>query len=126
MFKFFYAPNTCALASHIALEEAGAEYEAVRVDFKANAQRAPEYLGINPKGRVPSLVTSDGILRRPRRSSPSSRRPIRRRGLLRWINRLPSRACRRSTATSAQRYTSHTRIACAATVGLTSPQRSKR
>ena len=62
MFKFFYAPNTCALASHIALEEAGAEYEAVRVDFKANAQRAPEYLAINPKGRVPSLVTSDGIL----------------------------------------------------------------
>jgi glutathione S-transferase len=63
MFKFFYAPNTCALASHIALEEPGAEYEAVRVDFKANAQRAPpEYLGINPKGRVPSLVTSDGIL----------------------------------------------------------------
>ena len=62
MFKFFYAPNTCALASHIALEEAGAEYEAVSVDFKANAQRAPEYLAINPKGRVPSLVTSDGIL----------------------------------------------------------------
>lgn len=62
MFKFFYAPHTCALASHIALEEVGAEYEAVRVDFKANAQRASEYLAINPKGRVPSLVTSDGIL----------------------------------------------------------------
>jgi hypothetical protein len=43
-------------------ELAGAEYEAVSVDFKANAQRAPEYLAINPKGRVPSLVTSDGIL----------------------------------------------------------------
>ena len=62
MFKFFYAPHTCALASHIALEEAGAEYEAVRVDFKVNAQRGPEYLVINPKGRVPSLVTSEGIL----------------------------------------------------------------
>src|SRR5262245_45567176 len=62
MFKFFYAPHTCALASHIAIEEAGADYEAVRVDFRANAQRAPEYLAINPKGRVPSLVTSEGIL----------------------------------------------------------------
>src|SRR5262245_27564802 len=62
MFEFFYAPNTCALASHIALEEAGAEYDAVRVDFKANAQRGPEYLAINPKGRVPALVTSEGIL----------------------------------------------------------------
>jgi glutathione S-transferase len=57
MLKLFYAPHTCALASHIALEEAGAEYEAVRVDFKTNAQRAPEYLAVNPKGRVPSLAT---------------------------------------------------------------------
>jgi hypothetical protein len=32
--KFFYASDTCALASHIALEEAGAEYEAVRLDFR--------------------------------------------------------------------------------------------
>jgi glutathione S-transferase len=62
MLKLFYAPHTCALASHIALEAAGAAYEAVRVDFKANAQRAPEYLAINPKGRVPSLVTDQGIL----------------------------------------------------------------
>ena len=53
--KFYYAPHTCALASHIALEEAGAEYELVRVDFAANEQRAPAYMAINPKGRVPSL-----------------------------------------------------------------------
>jgi len=62
MLKLFYAPHTCALASHIALEEAGAGYEAVRVDFKKNAQRAPEYLAVNPKGRVPSLATDLGIL----------------------------------------------------------------
>jgi glutathione S-transferase len=33
MMKLFYAPNACSLASHIALEEAGAPYEAVRIDF---------------------------------------------------------------------------------------------
>jgi len=60
--KFYYAPHTCALASHIALEEAGAEYELVRVDFAANEQRAPAYMSINPKGRVPSLLTPRGIL----------------------------------------------------------------
>lgn len=62
MLKLFYAVGTCALASHIALEEAGAEYEAVRLDFGANDQRKPEYLKINPKGRVPALITDSGIL----------------------------------------------------------------
>jgi glutathione S-transferase len=60
--KLFYAPNTCALASHIALEEAGAEYTAYGVDFRADEQRKPEYLAINPKGRVPALVTDRGVL----------------------------------------------------------------
>ena len=62
MLKLYYAPNTCALASHIALEQAGADYELVRVDFATNAQRSPEYLKINPKARVPALVTDRGIL----------------------------------------------------------------
>jgi hypothetical protein len=38
MWKFYYAPISCALASHMALEQAGAKYEAVRVDFTSNAQ----------------------------------------------------------------------------------------
>lgn len=62
MLKFFYAPQTCALASHIALEHVGADYEAVRVDFAQNAQRSPDYLRVNPKGRVPALVTDRGVL----------------------------------------------------------------
>ena len=62
MLKLFYAVGSCALASHIALEEAGAEYEAVRLDFAAGDQRKPEYLKINPKGRVPALITDSGIL----------------------------------------------------------------
>jgi glutathione S-transferase len=62
MIKLYYAPPTCSLASHIALEEAGAEYSTVRIDFAANEQRTSEYLAINPKGRVPALVTDRGIL----------------------------------------------------------------
>jgi glutathione S-transferase len=58
----YYAPHTCALATHIVLEEVGAEYTAKRIDFATNQQRSPEYLKINPKGRVPALVTGRGIL----------------------------------------------------------------
>ena len=62
MLKLYYTRGTCALASHIALEEAGAKYETVRIDFAKNEQRAPAYLAINPKGRVPALVTDHGVL----------------------------------------------------------------
>ena len=62
MLTLFYGPHACSLASHIALEEAGASYKAVRVDLAGGEQRRPEYLAINPKGRVPALVTDDGIL----------------------------------------------------------------
>jgi glutathione S-transferase len=62
MLTLFYALNTCSLASHIALEESGAAYEAKRLNFAKNDQRKPEYLKINPKSRVPALVTDHGIL----------------------------------------------------------------
>lgn len=62
MLKLFYAAHTCSLASHIALIDAGAAYETVRLSFKSEDQRKPDYLAINPKARVPSLVTEDGVL----------------------------------------------------------------
>jgi glutathione S-transferase len=62
MLTLYYAPNTCALASHIALEEAGAPYEARRLDFAAAEQTKPDYLKINPKGRVPALLTERGVI----------------------------------------------------------------
>jgi glutathione S-transferase len=62
MLTLFYAHNTCSLASHIALEDSGAVYEAKRLNFAENDQRKPEYLKINPKSRVPALVTDQGIL----------------------------------------------------------------
>jgi glutathione S-transferase len=62
MFTLFFSPGSCALASHIALEDAGADYELKRVDFRKTEQRSPEYLEINPKGRVPALRTARGII----------------------------------------------------------------
>ena len=58
----YYAPHSCAVASHIALETAGANYEARRLDFRTSEQRSPAYLEINPKVRVPALVTDRGVI----------------------------------------------------------------
>jgi glutathione S-transferase len=62
MLNLFYAAHTCALASHIALEEAGANYTLTRISFASADQRKPDYLKINPKGRVPALATERGVL----------------------------------------------------------------
>ncbi len=62
MLTFYYATNTCALATHIALEEAGAAYETHWIDFGAAEQTKPDYLKVNPKGRVPALATERGVL----------------------------------------------------------------
>ena len=62
MLKLYYAAHTCALAVHIVLEDARADYEAHRLDFSRNEQRQPELLAINPKGRVPALVCEEGLI----------------------------------------------------------------
>lgn len=62
MLKLYYSPGACAMASHIALEEAGADYELVKIDLSAGEQRTPAFLAVNPAGSTPALVTDDGIL----------------------------------------------------------------
>src|SRR5258708_9023415 len=62
MLTLYYARDTISLATHILLEEVGASYSTVRIDFGKAEQRSPEYLKINPKGRMPALVTDRGIL----------------------------------------------------------------
>lgn len=62
MLKLFYAAHTCSLATHIVLEEAGADYTTVRIDFSREQQKSADYLKVNPKARVPALVTDRGIL----------------------------------------------------------------
>lgn len=58
----YSTPGSCAAAAHIALELVGADYEAVQMDFSKNEQRSEAYRRINPKGRVPALVTAPGVL----------------------------------------------------------------
>lgn len=62
MLKLYYSPGACALASHIAFEEAGAEYEAVKIDLRKGEQKTPEYLAVNPAGVTPALETDRGVL----------------------------------------------------------------
>ena len=60
--KLFYSPGACSLVAHIALEEAGADYEPVRVMLAEGEHLNPEYLAINPHARVPALATDHGIV----------------------------------------------------------------
>ena len=62
MLTLYYATDTCALASHIALKDAGADYRLHRISFATAQQRSDAYLALNPKGRVPALATPEGIL----------------------------------------------------------------
>lgn len=60
MYKLYWAPNTASLAPMAVLEEVGAEYEAIEVDYEAGEQKSPEYLALNPCGLIPTLVLPDG------------------------------------------------------------------
>lgn len=62
MLKFYFSPLTSSLATHIALLECGAEYELFPTLMAKQETRSPEYLGINPAGKVPVLVTEDGAV----------------------------------------------------------------
>ncbi len=62
MLTLYQAPGACSRAIMIALEEAGAEFESVRVDLANFEQRQENYLSLNPKGRVPLLLTPEGGL----------------------------------------------------------------
>ena len=59
MLKLYYSPGTSSLATHIALNEADADFEAVPTPMAENAHKAPAYMAINPEGKVPTL-TVDG------------------------------------------------------------------
>jgi len=62
MYRLFYAPGSAAMAPHAVLEEIGAKHELVPVDLQKKAHQKPEYLKLNPKGRVPVLVDGDFVL----------------------------------------------------------------
>lgn len=60
--KIFGGPGTALMAPAAILEEIGTAYEWVRVDMEAGGARDPEFLKLNPKGRVPVLIDGDFVL----------------------------------------------------------------
>lgn len=58
----FISPGACAMASHVALLEAGIPHETQVIDLKTGAQRTPEYLAVNPAGATPALKTDQGVI----------------------------------------------------------------
>ena len=60
--RLYYAPGTISVAVAITLHEAGVPFEPVMLNFKEAEQTGPEYLALNPKGRVPTLETNGVLL----------------------------------------------------------------
>ena len=60
MLTLYYGPGACSMASHIVLEESGEKYNPKRMDLAKGEQRTPEYLKMNPQGRVPLLQLDNG------------------------------------------------------------------
>src|SRR5438874_9568060 len=60
--KLYYSPGACSLVPHIALEEAGAAFEPLRVAIADGRHLTSEYLAINPHARLPSLGTERGVI----------------------------------------------------------------
>lgn len=58
--QLYYSPGACSLAAHIMLEEIGEPYLTERVVLAEGAHHTPEYLAVNPRGRVPALRIRDG------------------------------------------------------------------
>ncbi|MFC3616143.1 glutathione S-transferase family protein [Lutimaribacter marinistellae] len=62
MFTLYFSKGSSALAPHILLEEIGADYKADERSIPQGAHLTTEFLAVNPKGRVPALLTPDGII----------------------------------------------------------------
>ena len=60
--KLFYGPGACSMGIHILLEEIGKPYDAVRLDMRAGDTQKPDFLAINPKGKVPTIQRDDGTI----------------------------------------------------------------
>lgn len=61
--KLYFSPGACSLAPHIALREAGHDFEIERVDIpNKKTESGDDYWAVNPKGYVPALKLDDGTV----------------------------------------------------------------
>ena len=64
--QLYYSPRSCAFAPHILLYDADANFDVIKVNFDKNEQNSTDYLKVNPKGRVPALLTPKEYSLKPR------------------------------------------------------------
>jgi glutathione S-transferase len=62
MLRLYMSPGSSSMAPHIALHEIGAPFEARWISFGKREQRTPEYLALNPEGKVPALIVGGRAL----------------------------------------------------------------
>ena len=62
MYTLYFSPGSCSMASHILLEECGAEYKTELVALAKGEQRTEEYRRINPEGKVPALAVDCKVI----------------------------------------------------------------
>lgn len=62
MLTLYYSPGACSMASHIGAEESGVSYEPKQILIAKGEQKTPDYLKINPRGKVPALKLDDGAV----------------------------------------------------------------
>jgi glutathione S-transferase len=56
MLKLYFAPGSSSMAPHIALHEIGVPFDTQPMSFHKKDMRKPEFLALNPEGRVPTLL----------------------------------------------------------------------
>lgn len=62
MLTLYYCPHACSMASHVALEEAGADYATRKINIFKGEQFKPDYKAINPRAKVPALQFEGGAV----------------------------------------------------------------
>jgi len=62
MIQLHYFPSNASMTPHMVLEELGVPYELVLVDRTNNAHHSPQYLKLNPNGKIPVLVDGELVL----------------------------------------------------------------
>lgn len=60
--KLFYSPGACSLGIHVILEETGVAFELVLCSVRDGSNRKPEFLALNPKAKVPTLLRDNGLV----------------------------------------------------------------
>src|SRR5688572_26332747 len=60
--KLYFNPQSRAVVAKWVLDECGAKYDVVPIDLQKGEQKSPEFLRINPAGKLPALVDGESRL----------------------------------------------------------------